>query len=77
MDVVSLSGWPLILGVVLMGLGLFLALAGRLPFVGRLPDDILVQRGGLILCFPVVTLILISVVLTIVLSIALRLLGSR
>ncbi len=58
----------LIAGAVLVVLGLLLWLGGRLPFLGRLPGDILVQRGRTTFYFPVVTFLLLSLVLTLVLN---------
>jgi len=54
----------LILGVVLVVVGGLAALGVRLPF-GRLPGDIAIEgeRGGFY--FPIVTMIIVSVVLTV------------
>ena len=54
-----------ILGVLIAGVGVLMMLG--LP-LGRLPGDIVVQRGRGTFYFPIVTCILVSVVLTIVLS---------
>jgi uncharacterized membrane protein len=56
-------------GVVLLGL-LLLAL-GRIPFVGRLPGDILIRRGNASFFFPIVTCIVLSVVLTVAVNLLL------
>jgi hypothetical protein len=61
----------LVVGIVLVIVG-GLALAGvRLPF-GRLPGDIAIEgdRGGFY--FPIVTMIVISVILTILLNLFVR-----
>lgn len=55
--------------------GLALLLLGRIPFWGRLPGDVLVQRGGFSVYFPIVTFLILSIVLTIVLNVIVRLLG--
>jgi len=61
----------LIIGVVLVIVGGLAALGVRLPF-GRLPGDIAIEgeRGGLY--FPIVSMIVISVVLTILANLFLR-----
>ena len=61
----------LIIGVVLVIVGGLAALGIRLPF-GRLPGDIAIEgeRGGFY--FPIVTMIVISVVLTILLNLFIR-----
>jgi hypothetical protein len=65
----------LILGGLIFLLGLMLLLAGRVPFLGRLPGDIRIEREGFSCYFPLVTCILLSILLTILLNIVLRLLG--
>jgi hypothetical protein len=61
-----------LLGVVLVvvGSGLWLvgAMGGKVPFLGRLPGDIHVERGNWAFYFPLTTSILLSVVLTLILS---------
>jgi hypothetical protein len=61
----------LIVGIVLVVIGGLAVLGVRLPF-GRLPGDIAIEgeRGGFY--FPVVTMIVVSIVLTVLLNIFLR-----
>ena len=61
----------LIIGIVLVVLGGLAMLGVRLPF-GRLPGDIAMEgyRGGFY--FPIVTMIVISVVLTVLFNVFLR-----
>jgi hypothetical protein len=54
----------MLLGGVLFAVGLMLTLAGKLPWFGRLPGDIVVERGPLTFYFPLATSLLISVVLS-------------
>ena len=60
-----------IIGVVLVVVGGLAVLGVRLPF-GRLPGDIAIEgeRGGFY--FPIVTMIIVSVVLTILVNLILR-----
>ncbi len=51
-------------GMVLVVLGLVLLLAGKLPYIGRLPGDIIVQRKNFTFYFPLGTSILLSIVLS-------------
>jgi len=68
-------GWILVLlGGGLLLIGLLLVAAGRLPFLGRLPGDIRIQRGGWTFYFPVVTCLLLSLLLTLLLNLIVRLL---
>jgi hypothetical protein len=61
----------LIIGVVLVVVGGLAMLGVRLPF-GRLPGDIAIEgeRGGFY--FPVVTMIIVSIVLTVLFNLFLR-----
>ena len=64
------------LGIVLVVVGGGLWLAGaagaRIPFLGRLPGDIHVQRDNWSFYFPLTTSILVSVVLTLILALLSR-----
>jgi hypothetical protein len=65
----------IIVGLVMVGLGLFFAFGGRIPFLGKLPGDILIRRDSATFYFPVVTLLLLSLVLTLIINFILRLMG--
>ncbi len=54
----------LVLGVVIALAGLVLLLVGRVPWIGRLPGDIHIQRGNWSFYFPLATSLLLSVLLT-------------
>ena len=75
----DLSSWGKVLaivGVVLIVLGGLIWLLGKagLP-LGHLPGDVRIQREGWSCYVPIVTMILLSLLLTIVLNIAVRLLN--
>ena len=53
------------LGIII--LGLLLTVVGRVPFIGRLPGDIVFRRGNFTLYFPLATSILLSILLTVLL----------
>jgi len=65
-----------ILGVVLIAIGGVVWLGGthggKVPFIGRLPGDIHVERGNWSFYFPLTTSILVSVVLTLILALLSR-----
>jgi hypothetical protein len=59
-------------GVVMIVLGgIFLLLgnlSGKVPWIGRLPGDIYIERGNWSFYFPLATSILLSIVLTLIFS---------
>jgi hypothetical protein len=55
-------------GVVLVLLGGLLLLGGKIPFLGRLPGDIVIRREHWSFYFPLTTSIVISVLLTLLFS---------
>ncbi len=61
------------IGKMLLLLGVSLTVLGRVPGLGRLPGDIIIQRGNSTLYVPMVTVLLVSIVLTIILNLVLRL----
>jgi hypothetical protein len=64
----SMAKLFLVAGVVLVVLGGLLLLAGKIPFLGRLPGDIAIRRGNWGFYFPLTTSILISLLLTLLLN---------
>jgi Protein of unknown function (DUF2905) len=54
----------ILIGIVIVVLGLLLTLAGRVPWLGRLPGDIAYRRGNFTFYFPLATSILLSLLLT-------------
>ncbi|MDD5247251.1 MAG: DUF2905 domain-containing protein [Candidatus Omnitrophica bacterium] len=54
----------IILGIVLILLGGLLFFSNRIPFLGKLPGDIFIQRKNLSFYFPLATSFLISVILS-------------
>jgi hypothetical protein len=56
-------------GIVLIVIGSLFVLFGKVPWFGRLPGDIIIKREGLTVYFPVVTMILLSILLTILFNI--------
>jgi hypothetical protein len=56
----------IIFGVVSIIIGGILMLSGKVPWFGRLPGDILVQKKNFTLYFPLATSILLSILLTLI-----------
>lgn len=53
-------------GLLIAAVGVVLVLAGRVPWIGRLPGDIHIQRGNWTFYFPLATSLLVSAVLTLI-----------
>jgi hypothetical protein len=65
----------LVIGGLLVIAGGAIFLLSRLPGIGRLPGDIVIQRDGLSCFFPIATSIVLSIVLTVLLNLILRILN--
>ncbi len=55
-----------IFGVILIVFGLAFMLAGKVPHLGRLPGDILIQKKNFTFYFPLATSILVSLILSLI-----------
>lgn len=58
----------IVFGVALVVLGLIFSAAGKIPWLGRLPGDIYVQKKNFTFYFPITTSILVSILLTVIFS---------
>ena len=72
MDLGTVGRLLIVGGLVLAGLGLLVVLLDRVPFLGRLPGDIVIRRGPVTIYAPIVTSILLSILVTIALGLFLR-----
>lgn len=70
----NLGRMLLILGGFIALVGLLITLGGKIPFLGKLPGDIRIERERFTCTFPLVTSLLISLILTLLLNVLLRLL---
>jgi hypothetical protein len=57
-----------LLGGVSALVGVLLLLGARVPWLGRLPGDVVVRRGPVTFYFPLVTSLVVSIVLTLLLN---------
>jgi len=62
----SLGKILIIFGIVLAVLGLIMILGDKIPWIGRLPGDIIIKRDKFTIYFPLMTSIIISLLLTLV-----------
>jgi hypothetical protein len=62
-------GWALIvLGVVIAVAGILVLVGPRIPLIGHLPGDIVIQRENVTIYIPLGTMILVSVIVSVVLA---------
>ncbi|MBI4335907.1 MAG: DUF2905 domain-containing protein [Candidatus Omnitrophica bacterium] len=53
-------------GGLLILIGAILMFANKIPFIGRMPGDILIQKKNFTFFFPLTTSILVSVILSLI-----------
>ncbi|MBN2232471.1 MAG: DUF2905 domain-containing protein [Deltaproteobacteria bacterium] len=58
-----------IAGIGIAAVGVLLLLAGKIPFLGRLPGDIYIKKDNYTVYFPMVTCLVISLVISLLLAI--------
>ena len=54
----------ILLGVFIVLIGVLLVIGEKIPWIGRLPGDIIIRKKNFTFYFPIVTSILISIILT-------------
>lgn len=57
----------ILIGILLLVLGIILSLGPKIPYVGKLPGDLYIQRGRFTFYFPLATCLVLSLVFTLVL----------
>ncbi len=65
----------ILFGIILALVGGVILLIGKVPGIGRLPGDIVIQRGNFSCLFPLATSIVLSLVLTLLLNLFLRIIN--
>jgi hypothetical protein len=60
----ALGKFFILIGVLIVVIGLLLLVGEKIPWVGRLPGDIIIKRERFTFYFPLATSILISIILT-------------
>ena len=53
-------------GLVLSAIGLVLYITGKIPFLGKLPGDLVIKRRNFTFYFPLTTCLLISGILSLI-----------
>ena len=68
-DMNSLGKTLVLFGVIMVAVGALFMLGGKLPWFGRLPGDLYIEKKNFTLFFPITTSIIISVILSLLLII--------
>ena len=53
-------------GLIISATGIIILLAGKIPWIGRLPGDLYIQRRNFAFYFPITTSIIVSIILTLI-----------
>lgn len=62
----------LIVGGIIVILGLVLVFSQHVPLLGKLPGDIFIKKNGFSFYFPIVTMLIISILITIIVNVVLH-----
>ena len=62
----------MVLGGMMLVVGVLLTLSGKIPWLGRLPGDIVIQRGNFSFYLPLTTCLLLSVLVSLIFAILRR-----
>jgi DUF2905 family protein len=57
----------ILLGAVIIAAGMVFLLLGRVPWIGRLPGDIVIRRNDFVFVLPLTSSLLLSAILSLVL----------
>ncbi len=63
-DIQHIGKFLIIFGIIIIAIGSVLILSGKIPFPGRLPGDIIIQKKNFTFYFPLATSIVLSLILT-------------
>ena len=54
------------LGIIMIVMGGLFVIGGKIPFIGRLPGDIAIQKKNFSFYFPITTCIIISIIFSLI-----------
>jgi hypothetical protein len=71
----NMGKYIIIIGIILILIGLIMQFVDKIPWIGRLPGDILIKKENFTFYFPLVTSIILSIVISLIIYL-IRKLGS-
>lgn len=63
----------IVAGLILVGIGFLFLFSEKIPYIGRLPGDIIIRKKNFTFYFPLMTGLLLSILLSLILYIVGRL----
>ena len=69
MAIESIGRSLILFGIILIVIGALFVVFGKIPWFGRLPGDIIIRKENFTFYFPVATMILLSLFLTVLFNI--------
>ena len=64
----DLGKFLVIFGIVIAAVGLFLLISPKIPWLGRLPGDILIKKKNFTFYFPLATSLVLSIIFTVLIN---------
>ena len=64
----DLGKFLVIFGIVIPAVGLFLLISPKIPWLGRLPGDILIKKKNFTFYFPLATSLVLSIIFTVLIN---------
>ena len=69
MAIESIGRSLILFGIILIVIGAIFVVFGKIPWFGRLPGDIIIRKENFTFYFPVATMILLSLFLTVLFNV--------
>jgi len=64
----ALGKFLIIFGIIIVAVGILLLVTPKVPWLGRLPGDILIKKKNFTFYFPLVTSIILSIIITVLVN---------
>lgn len=58
----------ILFGIIFVIVGVVILFSPKIPFIGKLPGDILIKKDGITFYFPLATSIVVSILITIIIN---------
>lgn len=56
----------IVIGIVIVIVGIIVTFGPKIPYIGRLPGDILIKKENFTLFFPLATSLIVSIILSVI-----------